>query len=521
MNISKFLEDFNKLNSPVEIIGEITNWNEKVECKCKICGEYFSSTPSALKRGSIHRKCSYILRGQKRKSSHDDFVEKIKKIHKDITVIEKYETAQKKIKVKCNNCGNEWYARPCNLLAGHGCRTCYENSKLTDKNNLLADCNYNKSEFFKQNIMQKFNDVIITSNINDVNSKVSLKCKTCGFEWITPYRNIMRLKRTFCCPKCQKLKEKQEMDNITDNELEIFNDLIEKNNFSIKQIPQKKSSEFQLKCNNCGHEWISTYNKFEKCQKCPHCSNYNYKSHEDFETQLQTINDKIILKSKYKTLKEKVSCLCSICGFEWQASPRILLIGGKCPQCTSKKMRQLFAKTKDEFENEIKNRYGSEYDVIGEYVNCKTNVILKHNKCNKTFLYNPELLYGKRIHICPHCYGTKTSEGEYLIRDFLIENNIVFIEQKKFDNLRGVNNGKLSYDFYLPKHNTLIEFNGIQHYKPLGVFGGQPQFDIQKEHDKRKRNYARNNNINLIEIKYDEIDNIDEILLSIINKYAS
>ena len=78
-------------------------------------------------------------------------------------------------------------------------------------------------------------------------------------------------------------------------------------------------------------------------------------------------------------------------------------------------------------------------------------------------------------------------------------------------------NGLLSYDFYLPIYNLLIEFQGIQHEQPIEYFGGEEQFEIQQEHDKRKREYAKQNNINLLEIWYYDIDNIEEILTNTLN----
>lgn len=43
-------------------------------------------------------------------------------------------------------------------------------------------------------------------------------------------------------------------------------------------------------------------------------------------------------------------------------------------------------------------------------------------------------------------------------------------------------------------------------------------FERQLEHDKRKRNYAKENNIRLLEIWYYDIDNIEEILIKELNK---
>lgn len=64
----------------------------------------------------------------------------------------------------------------------------------------------------------------------------------------------------------------------------------------------------------------------------------------------------------------------------------------------------------------------------------------------------------------------------------------------------------------MPFYNVLIEFQGEQHKRPVEYFGGDEKFRKQQEHDKRKREYAANHNIPLLEIWHDEIDRIDSIL---------
>ena len=54
----------------------------------------------------------------------------------------------------------------------------------------------------------------------------------------------------------------------------------------------------------------------------------------------------------------------------------------------------------------------------------------------------------------------------------------------------------------MPKHNILIECQGEQHERPIEYFGGDEQFKIQQEHDKRKREYADSNNYDFLEIWY-------------------
>ena len=103
---------------------------------------------------------------------------------------------------------------------------------------------------------------------------------------------------------------------------------------------------------------------------------------------------------------------------------------------------------------------------------------------------------------CPYLTMYK---GEEYIKQYLQENNTVYYAQQKFSNLFGINNGKLSYDFAIPDAKSrfiLIEYNGIQHYESDEFFGGEEQFKKQQEHDRRKREYAKQHGYKLITIKY-------------------
>jgi len=132
---------------------------------------------------------------------------------------------------------------------------------------------------------------------------------------------------------------------------------------------------------------------------------------------------------------------------------------------------------------------------------------------------------------CPECAESK---GEKKISLILINNNWIkisqqefeqlidknkynkkyLIPQKKFNGLVGVGNKKLSYDFYIPKYNLLVEYHGEQHERYIpGIFHKSiKDFEKQIEHDRRKCEYAHNNNISLLIIWYWDFDNIEEIL---------
>lgn len=108
--------------------------------------------------------------------------------------------------------------------------------------------------------------------------------------------------------------------------------------------------------------------------------------------------------------------------------------------------------------------------------------------------------------------GCLRSSGEYNITQFLQSHNIEYETQKKFANLVGLNGGLLSYDFYIPQYKLLIEAQGQHHKSPKKLFGGEKQLEKQKEHDKRKREYAKANDYRLLEIWYYDYNKIDKIL---------
>jgi hypothetical protein len=117
---------------------------------------------------------------------------------------------------------------------------------------------------------------------------------------------------------------------------------------------------------------------------------------------------------------------------------------------------------------------------------------------------------------CPSCGFSK---GEKKLEDLFDKNNIKFDSQTKFHNLLGLGKGQLSYDFYLPKYNLFVEYQGVQHEKYIkGFHKSKKDFERQIEHDRRKKEYALQNGYQFLEIWYYDFDKIEEILLSNLSK---
>lgn len=115
---------------------------------------------------------------------------------------------------------------------------------------------------------------------------------------------------------------------------------------------------------------------------------------------------------------------------------------------------------------------------------------------NYTTTYRTVLLNGRK----KSC-GCAKSTGEQKIKRFLQQNNINFTIEQSFENLLGDKKTKLRFDFYI-NNSYLIEYDGIQHFKPVEYFGGEKQFQLQKHYDKIKNEYCKTHNIPLIRIPY-------------------
>ena len=93
--------------------------------------------------------------------------------------------------------------------------------------------------------------------------------------------------------------------------------------------------------------------------------------------------------------------------------------------------------------------------------------------------------------------------------DILIKNNIPYQTQVTFNDLKNIK--PLRFDFGIYDKNTnqlirLVEFDGIQHFKPQNYFTHSLE-ETQKS-DKIKNKYAKKNNIPLVRIPYTERDKI-------------
>ena len=203
--------------------------------------------------------------------------------------------------------------------------------------------------------------------------------------------------------------------------------------------------------------------------------------------------------TEYISSNTKVDIICRIHGI-FNITPNSHLNGRGCSKCSGNYKYKI-----DDLLNLYNNMYDDYIYDFTNYKNIKSKIIVKCPK-HSSFETSAELLlngYG-----CSSC--GKKSNGEECISRYLISNKIEYIKQKSFEGC--VYKNKMQFDFFLPDFNLCIEFDGIQHFRPIEYFGGINALNEQINKDNIKNKFCYNNNIKLIRIPYYEYDNIEKIL---------
>lgn len=188
---------------------------------------------------------------------------------------------------------------------------------------------------------------------------------------------------------------------------------------------------------------------------------------------------------------------------EFIQTPNSHLQGKGCTKCGKQKAyknRKTVLKKKrmsqDEFVQRATEIHSNEFDYSKTIFNTVKDIITiicpKHGEFTQRADYH---LYDQQG--CPIC---KSSKGEKTIRRLLKEYNVNFEEQKKFKSCR--NTLQLSFDFFIPSHKTLIEYQGKQHFE--GWNGSKNSLKLIQKRDLIKNQWAYTNGYNLLYINYNE-----------------
>lgn len=316
----------------------------------------------------------------------------------------------------------------------------------------------------------------------------------------------------------------------------------------------KSHDKTTFKHNKCGTVFEMSPHEFLQNHRCPNkeCiierqrkNNKRHKTYEQFAKEIDELtNGDYTVEPPYVNNKTKMTFTHKKCGTTFEMKPNAFLSGQRCPMCSRKSSTKKRTKTQEQFVQEVDDCYGKgQYTVLGTYVNADTPILVRHNVCGNEYEARPADLI--RGHGCQKCaykvravkignahrgkhnhnktLAGKQSSGEAIIKDVLTNH---YSLQEKQDFIYGYKVSALRYkkelhfDFWIPSQRVAIEYDGVQHYKPVKHFGGEKRYEVIKYRDQLKDQYCKENNIKLIRIPYtmkDEskiIQELDKTLLA-------
>lgn len=271
----------------------------------------------------------------------------------------------------------------------------------------------------------------------------------------------------------------------------------------------------------CGQEFDTDLHHFmrQNQRQCPSCG--RVKAAGTRRLSLEEINSRlaelgcVYISGEYKNRKSDITIRCA-CGHERTSRLNSILadsFSGLCVECSDTQFRGRNRLTIEQVRAscaELRLELLSQ-----EYKRIKDPLEFRCS-CGRTFITTWEIVsyYNKtRCDYCTH----KKSFGEQSVENWLSEHGVRFVSQEKFP---GCGGRKRSYkfDFYLPELNTCIEYDGQQHFKEVDFAGTGDTDALRAElfdtqcRDLVKDIYCEDHGIDLIRIRFDELDKLDEIL---------
>jgi len=298
----------------------------------------------------------------------------------------------------------------------------------------------------------------------------------------------------------------------------------------VKEIKEKYDKEYsvigkyvnaktkiKIRHNTCNKNFDMTPSNILSGQQCPFCKSLRLSKNQlmtddDFKAEIYNLVGKeYTVKSKYKGRYKNVIFHHNVCNTDFLMKPTKFINNGcRCTNkdCLHNRISNKLRDNQKSFKEKFDNRSQGEYVLLSKYNLSCEKILIKHLVCgNKFEMKANNFIQGQG---CPFC---NISKAELKIRNFCINKSIDYVWQKSYDDLIGVNNGILFYDFYFPKNNILLEYQGQYHDGSLlNKCQTIEKLIMQQEHDKRKRQYAKDHNIKLIEIWYWDFDKIESIL---------
>lgn len=409
---------------------------------------------------------------RQRMKSTNEFKSDLSILNQSVDVVGEYVSSNTPVLARCKLCNKLFNKRPSDLKNGmmHNC---------TKKKWVTPVYTKRQSDALLKKIHNVYwngNGVDIISSL-DSNMGLKCRCSICGNEW---ENTLDSLSKKCICDICNKKYSNSKFPTRRSHLYALL-----ANSYGIR-VTQKDGSIIYCHCDVCSADFkIEGYMKRQKIV-CPNCKVQKKRAVKNGMTNIQRKCD----KTGYCFTHNDFQC-------------------GECLMETSKYY------SVDEVFHLISQKNNS-ISIISDkpvLIDAKTEIECRCNVCGTKYLTRPIYLLGG-LGGCKPC---SMSKGERDVRCYLENRHIDFVQEKSFDDL--VCHPKLRFGFYLPEQKVAIEYDGLQHFKPVNFSGSNKNnyvqaYEEQLKRDKLKESYCKKKKIFLIRIKYNEDvkEKLDDIL---------
>lgn len=467
----------NVYHGKITFIGHYKDANTKTIFKCNHNHKFRTLLRSLLRYKTGCPQCYWNEKFDKK--LFNEFDGKLKRLA-DLN-------SSKKIPFECNH--HHIFKRSPEQVQKTGCPVCRRIKKCLKE--------------IKQSTHGQFHPENIYRDYHGEKSKIVLICNH-GHKIKRIVADVVRYGAT--CQKCHYIRREKKLKCI----------LADKN-ITLKSHYKNVKAKVNLKCLNCGHEWATTPDKLFRGEGCPICNNGDMNDYI-FRKRLDDVTNGKVKEAKgctYHGFKRLTKFVCNH-GHAFKNLPKNILRNPICPECKNIQKKIMFKKRDSAFRHDL-NKVHHGYIKESEkscYHGMNQKVLLICKKGHSWYATPGHVVLSGEG--CPYC---NTSHGEIIVQHELEKINLKHCFSRK--SLMASSNAYkhsfrihahhhlLSIDFMVNLGNKsyAIEFDGIQHFKPVDFSGKLTKwqtnrnFKKQKKHDKWKNEWCAKHHVKMIRIE--------------------
>ena len=344
--------------------------------------------------------CKQDVKYQKLQKERNEYLlQELKKNNcEEFEPLEDFIDKSKEMNYRHKVCGYEFRVTTEKLINRiNKCPVCTENGKIVCKDQK------EKNEIFQKRLDERAKGFKLVGNYYIKNEVVRLYHEDCKQEFSMIYNYFE--KSNYKCPCCQTKRYKHSQEITVKEKIKYFERELN-HEYKILDVFMNMQELVRLKHVKCGKTFEQTMLKVMSHKNieniCPHCELEKRK--QVFLKKLKDkYGDSFELVGQYVSGNKKTLFKHECCDKAFSMTPNMLLSKRieSCPHCKEEKMR-LYQLNK--FKIKLKNKYGKEYILAGEYKGHDKKVLFKHRDCGTRFLETPYgILYKDKIP-CPKCF---------------------------------------------------------------------------------------------------------------------